>query len=295
VQRHLEQVGATFIRGYREALFEDRPVALGRRLDDVPRAERGFAFEGAAMGLALLDLLSPWSRGRLRAFLDGPGAPHVYMVHVGAGWALAQLGRSVDGFLARLDPVLRWLVVDGYGFHAGYFRWTRYVAQQARAEALRGYALRAFDQGLGRSLWFVEGADAGRIAGRISLFAESRRPDLWSGVGLAASYAGGRGTPDLQALRAAAWPHQPHLAQGAAFAAKARERAGNPVAHTAWACQVLCGVSASEAARAADAALAAALADRCGGEMGPVAAGDEPVYEVWRRETRARLAPEAAE
>ena len=58
-----------------------------------------------------------------RSFLAGPGAAHTYMVHVGAGWALAQLRRRVDRALARLDPLLGWLAVDGYGFHQGYFRW----------------------------------------------------------------------------------------------------------------------------------------------------------------------------
>jgi hypothetical protein len=38
------------------------------------------------------------------------------------------------------------------------------------------------------------------------------------------------------------------MAQGAAFAAKARELAGNPAEHTNAACVVLCGMSAETAA-----------------------------------------------
>jgi hypothetical protein len=46
------------------------------------------------------------------------------------------------------------------------------------------------------------------------------------------------------------------LAQGAAFAAKARQLAGNEAAHTEEACAVLAGVKAEEAAALCDRALA---------------------------------------
>ena len=45
-----------------------------------------------------------------------------------------------------------------------------------------------------------------------------------------------------------AYGYTPELAQGAAFAAEARSRAGNPAAHTRDACRVLCGTSDEEAA-----------------------------------------------
>jgi hypothetical protein len=139
---------------------------------------RGFAFEGAGMGLYLLDLLTPWRRDRLRRFLEGSGAAHVYMIHVGAGWALAQLGRKVDRALSRFDPLLGWLAVDGYRFHQGYFHWPETVECQRVPHWISGYARRVFDQGLGRSLWFVEGAEAARIAATIARFPRSRHTDL---------------------------------------------------------------------------------------------------------------------
>src|SRR5262249_18493481 len=137
--------------------------------------------------------------------------------------------------------------------------------------ALDGYAQRAFDQGLGRSLWFGEGADPGRIAAAISKLAPGRRADLWSGVGLAAAYAGGVGAAALDSLRRNAEAFAPHVAQGAAFAAKARERAGNPAPHTALACRVLCGLDCAEAARVTDEALDPLPED-----------GKDPAFEVWR-------------
>jgi hypothetical protein len=276
--RRLELIGGTFLQGYHLALEEDDPAALAHRLNTVAAELRGFAFEGAAMALALLDWLTPWHRNRWRTFLSGPGAAHVYMLHVGVGWVLARLRRRVEPTLARLDPLLGWLVLDGYGFHEGYFHWRRTVLAQAVPEHLEGYARRVFDQGLGRSLWFVEGANVARLPRTLAAFARERRADLWSGIGLACTYAGSVDEAALESLREEAGPYQLELAQGAAFAAKARQRAGNPAPHTERACAVLCRMSAEEAAALTDAALDGLPRD-----------GPEPAYEVWRRRVQAEF------
>jgi len=281
VRERLEEVGRCFVRGYHAALEEDRPLPLAARLEAELELElRGFAYEGAGMALALLDALIPGRRDRLARFLAGPGDAHAYIIHVGSGWILARLPLSPERHLARLeDPSMRWLALDGYGFHEGFFRWPRSVERQNVPHKLRGYARRGFDQGLGRSLWFVDGADVGLIPRTIGAFPEARQPDLWSGMGLACGYAGGRGRSDLEALRRAAGPYTSQLAQGVAFAAKARERAGNLAAHTELACQVMCGTNAVAAAAVTDEASLHLPADRPG----------EPAFEVWRRRIQDRF------
>jgi hypothetical protein len=280
VQARLEQIGRTFLHGYHAALEEPEAESLAERLNQVDREVCGFAFEGAAMALGLLDRLTPWRRTRWRAFVDGPAAAHVYMVHVGLGWVLARLRCRVEPALAALDPLLRWLVVDGYGFHEGYFHWPRTVDGQAVPGCLSGYARRAFDQGLGRSLWFVRAADPAGIAATVAAFPPARRGDLWAGVGLACAYAGGVGEAALRELDTSAGGHHPRLAQGVAFAAKARARAGNPAAHTELACDVLCGLGAAEAAGLTDAALVDLPPD-----------GPEPAFELWRQRVQAHWTP----
>ena len=254
-RQRLERVPIAFATGYHAALEDDREEPLLTKLNTVDLEQRGFAFEGAAMGLALLDYLTPWRRNRVASFLRGAGAAHAYMVHVGVGWAMARLHAGIPRARARLDPLLGWLAIDGYGFHEGFFHWPRYIEGQPAPSRLRGYDHRAFDQGLGRSLWFVEGADVTRIPRTLTAFATERRADLWRGIGLAATYAGGVGEAELKALREAASASRPQLAQGSAFAAKARQRAGNLVPHTELACRTLCGLSAEEAARLTDVAL----------------------------------------
>lgn len=277
IRDRLEGVAGTFVRGYHAALEVD-PPALAERLDREPAAARGWAYEGAAMALTLLDVLTGWRRDRLRRLLAGAGDAHVYIVHVGAGWTLARLPISPARLLARLDPVNGWLALDGYGFHEGFFHPRTAIARQKVPRKLSGYARRGFDQGLGRSLWFVEGAEAGRIAAAIAAFPPERRPDLWSGVGLACGYAGGMSGEGIAALRRAAGPQTPELAQGVAFAAEARARAGHTPDHTELACQVLCGVGA---------AAAAAIARESGRDLPPDAKSTKeievPAFEVWRR------------
>ena len=282
VQSRLEQIGRTFVRGYHAALEVSRPEILRLRLGEVEGELQGFAYEGAAMGLALLDLLTPWNRSRWTDFLAGPGDAHAYMLHVGVGWAAARLPwvrRNLGRHLRRLDPLLRWLVVDGYGFHEGYFHWPRYAAAQAVPRRLSGYARRVFDQGLGRSLWFIEGADVARITATINGFPPPRQADLLSGVGLACAYAGGVDSAAAEGLRDAAGPCRAELAQGAAFGAKARLRAGNPTPETELACQAFCGMSADAAA---------AVTDRCLPDL--PGDGPEPAYELWRRRIQAEVA-----
>jgi hypothetical protein len=280
-RRHLEQVGVTFLSGYHAALEESGFVPLASRLATVETELQGFAFEGAAMGLALLDCFTPWRKDRWRTFTERLGQPHIYMMHVGLGWAIARLRRRVTPYLGQLDPLLGWLMVDGYGFHEGYFGWPRYVERQEIPTRLKSYERRVFDQGLGRSIWFVKGADVATVASAINAFSSARHDDLWSGVGLACGYAGGCGRAAIESLRTAASEHLPALAQGVAFAAKTRQRAGNLTTHTEAVCRLICEQSAQAAAAITDAAL-----EDLNEESGL------PAYEVWRRRIQEKLTSE---
>src|SRR5712691_342319 len=277
VRQLLELHGASFAHGFNAAVAAPGTAEFDARLAAVAGEERGFAFEGAGMALALLDLILPGRPRRLAALLGGPGAPHVNMIHVGSGWALARLRRRPWGRLP-LDPLLRWLALDGYGFHDAFFHPDRVVRGRRVPRCLDAEAARVFDQGVGRALWFVDTGDPERVARSAGSFEERRRADVWSGVGLAAAYAGGLEPEGLEQLASLAGPFRPQLAQGVAFAATARLRAANLVPHTESACAIVCGVDAAGAAAVTDNALAAT-----GG--GSTAAD----YERWRTAIRTEL------
>jgi hypothetical protein len=275
---HLNTIVDCFMSGYRTALDVPSIAELEVRLNVVEPDVRGFAYEGASMALGLIDAIAPARPARLRAFVEGPARPHVYMAHVGAGWAAARLRRSPSALSVALDPVIGWLAVDGYGFHEAYFHTDRVVRQHALPRGARGHAASVLDQGIGRALWFVDNADVHRIGATVRRFPARRRADLWSGVGLAATYAGGVPDDDLRSLVALAGGYEPQLAQGAAFAAEARARAGNPSPHTGAACAIFTGLSADDAS---------ALVRRCRADL--VDTPSVPAYELWRRRVAAGI------
>lgn len=287
-RERFETIGRMFLTGYGLAVEARRPAEAERGLERIEPFYRGFAYEGASMGFAVLDGLPGGGRGRVEEFLRGRAAAHVYMVNVGVGWGLARLPRLRWSGFGGSDRLLRWLVLDGYGFHQAYFRTRRYVNECRRdvgfpwpADGPRWYAERVVDQGVGRALWFVGGGDPRLVAKLIDAFAESRRSDLYAGVGLAATYAGAADEAELHELREVAAPYRGHLAQGSAFAATARVEAGLADAHTELAASLLCGLSAQDAA---------ALCRRVRPQP-PFDEGETPDYELWRRAIAVELDP----
>ncbi|MFC0031638.1 DUF1702 family protein [Micromonospora chaiyaphumensis] len=277
-KRLLETVGSAFLTGYGYAAEAPGAAAAEPRLETIPTQFRGFAYEGAAMALAMRDGLRVGRPRHVAELLAGRGDAHAYMAYVGVGWAMARLPRFRWHRLHAPDPLLRWLVLDGYGFHQAYFRTARYAYLAYRPAAFpwpgddrTGYAVRAIDQGVGRALWFVGGTDVDRVGELIGRFAPERRADLYAGAGLAATYAGGASEAELVRFRQAAGEHRDQLAQGSAFAAGARVRAGLVVPHNEVATAVFCGTTPAEAAKVTDAALAQAR---------PTAT--RPAYESWR-------------
>jgi hypothetical protein len=271
MRQRLETAGGAFVKGYNLALKHGRPGVAIEDLNSIEPELRGFAFEGAAMAFALLDWMTPWRRDRMREFISGVGSSHIYMLHVGVGWVWARLPINLRTAKARLDPLLGWLAFDGWGFHEGFFHWPKYISGGPAPQKLKGFERRVFDQGLGRSFWFVNGGDVELIARTIQDFSPDRRGDLWSGIGLAATYAGMITDASLARLVELAGSFQPQLAQGSAFAAKARQRAGNLTDYTSRATGVLCGLAAGDAARLTDEVL----------ENLPADAG-LPAYAIWR-------------
>lgn len=267
-----EPVARNLVGGFQLALDDDRFEVLVPRLNAISVEWRGIAYEGAGMGLMLLDSLGPWKK-RLKAFIAGPGAKYDWLLYIGAGLVLPRVPRKPAGFLAQLDPFLRWFVMDGYGFYEGFFSGPRSIKEQIIPARVTGYGRRAFDHGLGRSIWFSTGANVTRIVPTIKAFPEARQADLWGGIGLACAYAAGVVDREaIKVLREAAGPYGGQMAAGAAVAAKFRMQTGGSAAHTDLACEVLCGLSSDMVAHIATLAL---------NDLPPD--GVEPAYEIWRQ------------
>lgn len=273
-----EPVPRTLVDSFKMTLDDDRFEVLVPRLDAVEIELRGIAYEGAGMGLMLLDTLGPWKK-RLQAFLDGPGAPYICLVYIGAGLVMPRMPRSPQRFMTHLDPLLCWMVIDGYGFYEGFFSGKRSIEEKVIPARISGYARRVFDHGLGRSLWFATGANTERVHAAINDFPAERQGDLWSGIGLACAYAAGvvdRET--IQILQKAAGPHQSQMAVGAAIAAMFRQQAHSSAPHTDLACDVLWGRSGEMVARLVESA-----------RQNLPTHSREPAYEIWRQRIAAQF------
>lgn len=289
VTEHLESIPHAVLCGFEWGIDTHDQWELERRLSMVRPEVLGFAYEGATMACTVLDAMRGGTGGKTAKLLSGPGAPHIFLAYIGIGFAMARLPRKLwrtvvpDLAGSPYHPTMSWLAVDGYGFDRAYFDTRRWIDEQAEPAPYpwagrADYFPRAFDQGVGRALWFINGGVPEAVAAAVDAFAEARRPDLWSGVGLAATFAGGAGQAGLATLRRLSGEHHAELALGVVFAIKARTYSTYVPEHSRLAAGVLADLTV-EAAEA--------LADRTEvpfEDVGPV-----PPYELWRARIRAEF------
>ncbi|MEV0271256.1 MAG: DUF1702 family protein [Hamadaea sp.] len=284
--RRLEAIPQAVICGFEWAIDARSLWEVERRLELVEAEHRGFAYEGATMAYTVRDAMAGGRGVRAKELLSGSGQPHIFLTYIGIGFAMARLPRPLwRTVLPDLPgtpyyPTMSWLAVDGLGFDRAYFHTRKWVTEQARPkpypwQGYPKYFARAWDQGVGRALWFIHGGQVSDVAAAVDRFAADRQSDLWSGVGLAATFAGGTDGNGYAQLRAFAGPFAADVAQGAVFAAKARSFSGCEPAHTQLAVKTLAEL---------DIAAAAALADDVAADGLPASA--EPDYETWRRLVR---------
>ena len=296
---HLESIPQSVICGFEWGIEHRALWDVERRLATVSPELRGFAYEGAAMAYAVRDAMAGGRGTRTKELLEGPGLPHIFLTYIGIGFAMARLPRVLwRGIMPDLEgvpffPTMSWLAVDGYGFDRAYFH-TRQVVDEQRPfkpypwTGRADYFTRAADQGVGRALWFIHAAQPARVADAVAAFPQARRADLWSGVGLAATFAGGCPADGLAELTRLAGGYADEVALGAVFAGTARLAAGHVPEHSRLGVEVFTGGSVEDAA-----VLAATVAV----EPGDTAADGGPAYELWRERIRAhfrRSVPKAA-
>jgi len=211
----------------------------------------GAFVEGEAMGLAISDRLMWWRASKWTKLHDASSTVHPYEIHTGLGMGFGILGvapRAVaDDSTAS---VWQWFALDGFGFQQSLCNPRRYIAQRQRPKLpkLPEYAYKVFDQGLGRSLWFIFGGDAAKIAEAIANFDACRRSDIWLGTGVAAAHTEGTSGENLAELVSLAGCYRQYLAVGAAVAAHVKSCAGTKSRVPDDVCYALAAVSSEAAA-----------------------------------------------
>jgi hypothetical protein len=255
VSKRLERIGSTFLDGYHFALKTSDPEKIHSFPESLEEKYRGFAYEGIGMGMTLRGYFTFKGDAPVYSFLNGLGNDHIYLLYVGIGWAYARLPFiNIEKRIKKFDPLLRWLVIDGYGFHEAYFKTKKYIINKELPK-LTQKAQHVFYQGVGRCLWFVYGTEVKKIASKIREFPSMFQPDLWAGIGLAATYAGTLSKADLLKIKQFSNPFSMHLLQGVSFAAGARCRPNLVSPYTRIATKTLTGLDPEELSAINDQAL----------------------------------------
>lgn len=186
---------------------------------------RAFAEEGVAMGYRLRRL----GRFDATAFeqeLPAARSGFRYLHYVGLGFWSGMRGRApeqVETVASRLDPLLRYLCFDGYGFQRAFFEAPGNARALEPLRRLPGYAAHAAFQGVGRALWFRYMDDAPALISALDALGEFAE-DGAAGVGLAATFV----NPDRLAIPMELGRRLPprwraHFHLGMSFACKARD------------------------------------------------------------------------
>lgn len=214
-------------------------------LENTPVEFRSVAFEAAAAALAVNDFENNSELNQWKAFKELT-LNHEAQVHVGLGWGMAQVRLTDFSFINTIVPLMQARVFDGYGYYDGMVRQRQHVINKIIPDHIPLELLAAYNQGIGRSLWYLSEGSINKLSNLLNGFASPRLIGLWRGIGVASAYVGGCSAQTLSNLCTLADSYQPQLASGTFLAACARLIAKSPLAETQTACEQLCKLSPAE-------------------------------------------------
>ena len=207
---------------------------------------RSIAYESASMSIALEDLKQGEKLTNWFQFLNEAALTHATQVHVGLGWAFAQTMKNPMHYLPKLHPMMRYRVLDGYGYYEGIFRRRRSIINHLKLQVEDAVASAALDQGIGRSIWYLNKGIIEDAKTMIEGFALERHKDLWRGLGIAIAYVGGCDEELLHQIFSKTDSYKTQLATGAVMALVSRDSAKYISPGTELACKVWCQQSAEQ-------------------------------------------------
>ena len=243
IASNIEHIFAIFQVAQENATKIEDVNKLIEKLEESPIEFLSVAYEGAAMELALQDFLKGDTIDKWKALLE-KSKKHACQIYIGMGWAIAKEKRFPITFLEQLNHNMQYRIWDGCGYYDGTFRQRHVIKGQSRFDYIEAKNFQAYDEGLGRSLWYASKGDVAKITEIVLTFSLERHSDLWRGVGIACSYVGGFEAQTLNALLLAAREHKTQLGIGAAMVSKSRIDADCVTPEIELACSVLNKLSA---------------------------------------------------
>lgn len=148
------------------------------------------AMEGCSMAIAIISLKNKSSLINWHLFVAEKGQNYLSQIHVGLGWALAELQLPVQQYISDIEAKWQLRVLDGYGYYSGLFRRRDAVRNMLIPTEIPTEMQAGFDQGLGRLLYYLSNGESQRLERSIALFPDSRHANFWRGIGIAVTFIG---------------------------------------------------------------------------------------------------------
>jgi|SRR6185436_10805630 len=246
IQARMENIRTIFEDAKNHADGCDHLDGLIKHIENTDPEFRSVAYEGAAMSLALKDFFSNNVLKLWNSLLD-ISHHHEGQVHTGLGWAIAEARPDDLSCMKTVNPKIAFRVWDGCGYYYGIFRQRHSIKNQTRQEHVSENNFKAYDQGIGRSMWYNCKGNPAKVAEMVQTFSVSRQDDLWRGVGIACSFAGGSDESILKDLFSLAGKNSVHLSLGAAMVAKSRSQSNTITKHIELACKIWSNLSVQDA------------------------------------------------
>lgn len=220
ISENIQTIVDTFQNGRKISELELGLDELIARLHEFEPRYRSVAFEGASMGVALVNQLSTWK------VYANQTEKHATQVHIGLGWAIGEQQLDLASTLSEIEPEMQVKVLDGYGYWNGLFRRRMTIRTQQVPENVTSEYQSGFDQGVGRAIWYISKGDIEKLISIINHFSGSRRQDLWRGIGVASTYVGGCSNELITELKSAAGSFAESLQVGIEAAEESMQKAG---------------------------------------------------------------------
>jgi hypothetical protein len=189
IAMNINSARAAFIMGYYEAL-ELHPNSLKKVAEKVIPSKIGFALEGAAMAMVILDELDRTGSNYFQLLFRDSSEDQQIIYLIGAGMASAKLAKPIDWLPEGLDFSHLPAIYNGYGFYNSYFKSPSIVSNRLMLSFQKENIY--FDRGCGRALWFTHMGNISAIVGVINGASDSRKAMLWNGVAVASAFTGNR-------------------------------------------------------------------------------------------------------
>lgn len=191
---------------------------------------RAIAYEAASMEIGLRDFRENNSLKNWKYFTNERAKPYTAQVYAGLGWAVAQQSLLLENVITDFPALLKYRIADGCGYYDGTFRHRAVIRNKHFPSGISDKTMKAYFQGLGRSLWYNAKADVQKTKEWIETFDEKNWADMWRGAGVAVAYVGGCDETLLKELKTKCEKYFPQLSCGIALAVRSRTEAGNVTA-----------------------------------------------------------------